>query len=130
LASFDFKDGQLRFIAKTKTTSPEFAGLNEPADLRLHPNQHIVYVNNRGEDSVVWFAVESGEPMRLGATPIAKSIHPGLAARSFAISPEGDFLLLADRPESNVKSFAIESDGSLTLQASINVDNCGFIEIA
>lgn len=130
LASFDFKDGQLSFIAKTKTTSREFVGLNEPADLRLHLNQRIVYVNNRGEDSVAWFDVDSGAPVRLGSTPIAKSIHPGLAARSFAISPEGDFLLLADRPESKVKSFAIEADGSLTLQASINVANCGFIEIA
>jgi 6-phosphogluconolactonase len=130
VASFAFEDGVLSFVSKTSTIASRYIGLNEPADLRLHPNENILYVNNRGEDSVAWFAVDAEKILtRVDDVKIAKSIHPGLAARSFAIASSGDFLLLADRPENKVKSYAIGPDGGLSWLSEIKVDNCGFIEL-
>jgi 6-phosphogluconolactonase len=130
LALFKFDAGTLVMIDKIKTVAAEFQGLNEPADVRIHPSGKFIYVNNRGEDSIAWFEKVSDKLVRKGHHPLAKSIHPGLAARSFMIAPTGDFLLLADRPVSEVKSFSISANGSLTLQTAINVPNCGFIEFS
>jgi 6-phosphogluconolactonase len=101
LASFDFDAdiGELHLVHKVSTLDPSYTGHNEPAEVRSHPHGGFVYVNNRGEDSVAWFRVDDdGQLTRAGHVSIAKSIHPGLAARSFAFAPSGGFILVADRP--------------------------------
>ncbi|MGF6876939.1 6-phosphogluconolactonase [Paraburkholderia sp. MM5477-R1] len=132
LASFDFDTatGRLRLLDRVSTVDEKHAGLNEPADVRVHPDGGFVYVNNRGEDSVAWFAVgKNGELDRRGHVSISKSIHPGLAARSFAFDPTGNFVLVADRPANLVKSYAVDrSNGSLHLLTEASVGDPAFIE--
>ncbi|MEF2071219.1 lactonase family protein [Consotaella aegiceratis] len=134
LMSFDFDatTGTLALLDKTSTVADSFDGYNEPADLRLHPNGSFAYVNNRGEDSVAWFSVdERGKLTRLGSVQLAKSVHPGLAARSFVLDPTGTFMLVADRPANLVRSFAVnEHDGSLSPLTEISVPEPAFIVFA
>lgn len=134
LASFDFSSatGELRPLDTQATVAPDFGGHNEPAEVRVHPNGRFVYVNNRGEDSVAWFGIGAGGALtRLGHVPLAKSIHPGLAARSFAFAPSGAFVLVADRPANLVRSYAVSGeDGSLRALAEIAVPNPAFIAFA
>ncbi|MCO1368647.1 lactonase family protein [Burkholderia multivorans] len=132
LASFDFDTatGRLRLRDRVSTVDGAYAGLNEPADVRVHPDGQFVYVNNRGEDSLAWFAAgKNGELTRRGHVSISKSIHPGLAARSFAFDPTGNFVLVADRPANLVRSYAVDrSNGSLHPLTEAPVHDPAFIE--
>ena len=60
LWSFDFdtSTGVLKFIDKQSTLSG-FKGRNEPATVQVHPNGKFVYMNNRGEDTIVWFSISA-----------------------------------------------------------------------
>lgn len=134
LASFNFdvSSGELQFLDKQSTVERTYEGLNEPAEVRVHPNGAFVYVNNRGEDSVAWLRIgPSGELSRLGHVPLAKSIHPGLAARNFTFDPTGSFVLVADRPADLIRSYAVKAeDGSLNPLTEAAVPNPAFIVFA
>lgn len=131
LASFDFDPatGELTQLDRVSTLGVEHEGLNEPADVRVHPNGRFVYVNNRGEDSLAWFAVDdAGRLERRGHVPLATSVHPGLAARSFSFDPSGTFLLVADRPADLVRSYAVDpDDGSLQHLTDIHVPSPAYV---
>ena len=133
IASFDFDatTGELRLLDQQSTVGSDYTGPNEPAEVRVHPNGKFVYVNNRGEDSVAWFPIGSGGTLsRLGHVPLAKSIHPGLAARNFTFAPDGSFVLVADRPANLIRSYAVDArDGSLQPLIEAHVVNPAFIEL-
>lgn len=134
LAALDFcpESGVLTLVSRVSTVSSGFSGLNEPAEVRAHPNGRFVYVNNRGEDSLAWFDLQQDAGLvRMGAVQLAKSLHPGLAARSFSFDPSGTFMLVADRPAHLVGSYAVSGiDGSLTHQADVAVPDPAYIEFA
>ena len=130
--AFDATSGKLRLLDKQPTTDQAYQGPNEPAEVRVHPAGALVYVNNRGEDSVAWFrAGPQGELTRLGHVSISRSVHPGLAARSFAFDPSGSFLLVADRPANLVRSYAVDvGTGSLHPLTEVAVADPAFIVFA
>ena len=134
LASFDFDTatGELRLISRCRTTLPTHVGLNEPAEVRVHPRGGYAYVNNRGEDSLAWFRIASdGTMSRRGSVALAKSIHPGLAARSFTFDPSASFMLVADRPANLVRSYAVSADdGGLSPLGEAKVLDPAFIAFA
>lgn len=126
---FDAKSGALERLHTVTTLGQPCERCNEPAEVRVHPAGGFVYVNNRGEDSLVWFSSDSeGVLSRLGSVPLATSIHPGLAARSFAFSPDGNFVLVADRPADLVRSYAVcVTTGALTPIAEVAVPDPAFV---
>ncbi|MFQ8432383.1 lactonase family protein [Amaricoccus sp. W119] len=130
--SFDRANGAIALIDRKSSVAAEFEGLNEPADLRLHPNGGFVYVNNRGEDSLAWFSIaEGGQLRREGHVPLAKSVHPGLAARSFAFDPAGSFVLVADRPANAVLAYRVDPrTGGLTRIGETPVSSPAFVAFA
>lgn len=124
VASFRLDErGVLSLLDRQSTLAPSFKGANEPAEIRVHPQGRYAYVNNRGEDTLAWFALaETGALMREGHVQLAKSIHPGLAARSFAFDPTGAFLLVADRPADLVRSYRVDAgSGALEEVAALSV---------
>ena len=120
---FDPQAGTLSRLNVVSTVAPAYDGHNEPAEVRVHPAGNLIYVNNRGEDSLAWFRTDAeGNLERLGAVGLARSVHPGLAARSFAIDPSGTFMLVADRPAHLVRSYAVcRGPGALTSLAQVHV---------
>lgn len=128
--AFDDRSGELRLLDQTGTTHTDHQGLNEPAEVRIHPNGRFVYVNNRGEDSLAWFGCDdNGQLTRLGHAPLAPSLHPGVAARNFTIDPTGSFMLVADRPAGLVRSYEVDSEtGSLTPLTEIAVPEPAFVQ--
>ena len=119
--SFDVSSGKLHLLDIVKTVKATFTGYNEPADVRVHPNGKFVYVNNRGEDTVTWFGVgPNGSLSWAGNVPLAKSLNPGVAARSFAFDPSGTFLLIADRPANAVKYCTVDgATGALSTPVAV-----------
>ncbi|MGW4591419.1 lactonase family protein [Amycolatopsis thermoflava] len=130
--AFDAASGELRPLDRVPTVASGYRGRNEPAEVRVHPRGGHVYVNNRGEDSLAWFRADpEGRLLRLGHVPLARSVHPGLAARSFAFDPTGTFLLLADRPAGLVRSFAVDAeDGQVRPLATVAVAEPSFVAFA
>lgn len=129
---FDAATGTVTLVDRVPTTAHGFNGPNEPAEVRVHPAGNIVYVNNRGEDSLAWFhAGPDGRLTREGHVALAASIHPGLAARSFAVDPHGRYLLMADRPADLVRSYAVQpGSGALTPLAELHVVNPAAVLLA
>ncbi|MEU6192250.1 lactonase family protein [Streptomyces sp. NPDC047061] len=134
LASFAFDPatGRLRPLDQVSTVAAGHEGLNEPAEVRVHPGGRFVYVNNRGEDSLAWFQVaDDGRLTRMGHVPVAASLHPGVAARSFAFDPSGSFMLVADRPADLVRAYGVHAaDGTLSPLAEVHVPQPAFVEFA
>jgi 6-phosphogluconolactonase len=130
--AFDAACGELSILDQVRTTEPSYDGVNEPAEVRVHPSGRFVYVNNRGEDSIAWFRIDNtGKLTRLGHVSIARSIHPGLAARSFALDPTGSFMLVADRPANLVRSYSVDgATGELAPLAEVPVLEPAFVSFA
>lgn len=131
LLRFDFAAGRAETLSSVSTLAEGSAVFNEPAEIRLHPDGHHVYVNNRGEDTLAWFEVLPGhELIWRGNVSLGKSLHPGVAARSFAFDPSGDFLLVADRPRNLVQSYAVDRrNGALTLRDQASVLQPAYVEM-
>lgn len=125
---FDAANGALTETSVITTLAGPIDRVNEPADIRVHPNGRTVYVNNRGEDAIAWFSLTAdGVLRREGDLPLTPSIHPGLAARSVAVSPQGDYLVVADRPAGLLRSYAIAPDGALTATTTLHIPGAAFV---
>lgn len=127
----DNETGVLTFIDKQSTIAPGFTGRNELATVKVHPNGKLVYVNNRGEDTIVCFKIaEDGKltksvSVSAGACPA----DPKDAVRDLQISPDGTFLLVPVRPDDVLRSYAIDPEtGNLTMLAEAPVENPVFIQ--
>ena len=133
LWSFDFdaSSGALRFIDKQSTLSG-FKGRNEPATLQIHPNGRFVYMNNRGEDTIVWFSISpDGHLRKAGKVSVSKSPDPKDATRAMTLAPSGAFLLVPDRPADVLRSYAVDpNDGSLKVLKEVPIQNPVFIQFA
>ena len=123
----DPQSGSLRELSTVPSTSPSFDGYNEPADIQVHPSGRYVVVNNRGEDSVVSFAVDdAGVLVFADRADLARSPHPGLAARCLRFDRHGS-LLVADRPADVVRSYRFDlASGSMTPASELPVSQPAF----
>jgi 6-phosphogluconolactonase len=132
LWSFDFcaETGVLKFIDKQSTLSG-FTGRNECATLQIHPNGRFVYMNNRGEDTVVWFSISpDGHLKKLGNVAVSKCpTDPKDATRCMTLSPDGKFLMVPDRPADVLRTFAINQEtGTPTDLTQVPVQNPVFVQ--
>lgn len=131
LAVFKFnpQTAEMTLTERLSTVTANYHGVNEPAHVCLHPTLPVVYVNNRGEDSLVWFSFsQSGQLRRAGSVSLSKSIHPGLAARSFCFSPCGEYFLIADRSANLLRMYQVDStDGRLSWFTELSIPDPAFV---
>jgi len=134
LWSFDFdsESGVLKFIDKQSTLSG-FTGRNEPATLQILPNGRFVYMNNRGEDTIVWFNISpDGHLKKVGKVEVSKCpTDPANATRCMTLSPDGSFLMVPDRPADVIRTYAVDANtGNLKALTEVPVQNPVFIQFA
>jgi len=96
----------------------------------VHPNGRFVYMNNRGQDDVVWYSIsEDGHLKKAGRVELSKSEDPKDATRCMTLSPDGAFLLVPDRPADVLRSYAADPNGgSLKALTEVPVENPVFIQ--
>ena len=126
LASFDFNQetGELHEIDRISTVAPGFVGRNEPATLRVHPSGKYIYVNNRGEDTIITVTVDAdGKLKREHAFQIGKSADPGIATRQLELTPDAKYMFVPERPAYVVRVLSVNDDGTLTDVGSTPIDN-------
>lgn len=110
---YDAEDGQLDEVQTLSTVPEDFDGAAASADIHVHPSGDFLYVSNRGDaNDVVHYAIDedSGRLTEVGRQ--GTSIQ---WPRNFALSPSGQYLLVANRRGDSVIVFQVDSDtGALT----------------
>jgi 6-phosphogluconolactonase len=117
-------DGRLGASTRPLSTLPSgFTGANTTAEILLHPSGRFLFGTNRGHDSIVRLRVEpDGSLAVLGHEP-----SRGDGPRSMALTPDGDFLLVANQRSRDVQVFAVDpTDGSLAHVSAITTDADAF----
>jgi 6-phosphogluconolactonase len=110
--SYDAARGALTLVQTVATLPADFKDLNAVAEIRMHPNGRFVYASNRGHDSIAVFARDPDQ-----GTLSLVQIEPcgGKYPRNFALSPDGHWLLCANRDTNNVVVFRVDgATGRLT----------------
>lgn len=128
--NFDSETGVLTFADKKSTVAEGFNGRNELATVQVTPDGKYVYVNNRGEDTIVGYSIAAdGKLTKILSMGVGKCpADPKDAVRDMKISPDGSFLLVPVRPDNVVRSYAIGADGSLTAITEQPANNPVFIQ--
>jgi len=114
-------DSNYEEIQVVSTLDADFDGESFCADLHLSPDGKFLYGSNRGENTIVIFAVNatSGELELVGR----ESVH-GDWPRNFTIDPSGEFLLVANKKTSNIAVFKRDVEkGTLTFLNETNHPN-------
>jgi 6-phosphogluconolactonase len=98
---------------QTISTLPRgFSGENTTAEIAVHPSGHFLYGSNRGDDSIVVFAVDQGTG-RL--TFVERVSTQGKTPRNFALDPSGRWLLAANQDSNSITTFRVnQKTGRLT----------------
>lgn len=107
----DTTTGALTSGATVPTLPADFAGTNICAEIRFHPNGRFLYGSNRGHDSLVVFALSENGALRLVEIVPCGGRNP----RNFELSPDGAWLVCANRDSNNLASFKVDpASGRLT----------------
>jgi 6-phosphogluconolactonase len=113
--SFDPTAGTLTPI-ETKSTLPGgFAGTDTAAEVWVHPSGAWLFGSNRGDDSIVLFAID---PVTGKLTPKGHTKTGGHHPRDFTLDPTGAFLYVANQKSDLIAPFRFDaSSGSLVAGA-------------
>jgi 6-phosphogluconolactonase (cycloisomerase 2 family) len=109
--------GTLEPVQILPTLPPSHTGDNTGSEIAVAPAGGVVYVSNRGHDSIAAFAVE--RPTGLLA-PLGWEATRGRKPRFFALDPTGRFLYAANEGSDTIVCFRIDA-ASGRLRAADNV---------
>jgi 6-phosphogluconolactonase len=99
-------------IGSVSTLPDGFSGRNDDAEIEVHPSGKFLYASNRGEDSIVVFAID---PAKGTLTKVQDVPTGGKEPRSFAIDPTGKLLFVANENSDDIVIFRIDAKtGHLT----------------
>ena len=116
VTAFSFNQSQSAFT-KMQTISSVgegFTGFNKSADIHIHPSSRFLYASNRGDsNSIAVYTIDENT----GLLSLTEIEDEGVAwPRNFTISPNGLFLLCANRDDDSITVYKIDQQtGALTL---------------
>lgn len=98
-----------KIVRAVPAFSSEFQGPSTPSELTLDASGNILYVANRGSDSITVFGVDEsgGIELRGGQASV------GSGPRDITVDPSGRFLAAANCDSGDVVMFGIDADSSL-----------------
>lgn len=112
--SYSAANGDLQELQTVSTLPKDFKGANDTAEIEVHPSGRFLYGSNRGQDSVVLFAID---PAKGTLTNAGFTLTRGKTPRNFAIDPTGHWLFAENHESDNFVIFKIdEKTGQLTPQ--------------
>jgi 6-phosphogluconolactonase len=104
--------GAFRAVQTISTLPEDFKGPNLGAEIKIAPSGRFVYASNRGDDSLVIYAVDQ-ETGKLSV--VGHESSQGIGPRDFTIDPSGALLLVANQDTDTVVTFWINQEsGRLT----------------
>lgn len=116
LYTLDSTAGTLTEVQTVPTTPSGFSGTNTAAEVWVHPSGSWVLASNRGDDSIVVFAIDPTTG-KVSSPTFTKS--GGTTPRDFTIDPTGRFVFAANQDSGNVVPFTFDATtGALTAAGS------------
>jgi 6-phosphogluconolactonase len=103
--NYDEKTGALQELQTLSTLPKDFKGASTCAEVQISPSGKFLYGSNRGDDSIVIFAVSQTDGT---LTYVGHESTQGKIPRSFEIDPQGNFLLAANQDTDNIVIFGID----------------------
>lgn len=102
---YDAEAGHLHTIETVPTLPSDFTGDNSCAEIAVSGNGMYLYGSNRGHDSIVVYAIDSGS----GRLTLVEHVSTeGKHPRHFALTPGGRFLIAANRDTNNIAIFRVD----------------------
>ena len=112
ISVFSVNGGTLKEIQQISTLPADFNGRNTTAEIAIDRDGRFVYVSNRGDDSVVVYAVDPNKGT-LSFNQRAPSL--GKTPRNITIDPSGAYLFAANQGSGNITVFKRDaSSGKLS----------------
>jgi 6-phosphogluconolactonase len=110
--AWDSVRGTLTEIETVSTLPDGFKGVNNCAEIGVHPNGKFLYASNRGHDSLAVFGIDA----RTGRLTLVEHVPTqGNSPRNFAFDPTARWLLVTNHGSDNAVVFRIdENTGRLT----------------
>jgi 6-phosphogluconolactonase len=102
---YDAAAGRLEEL-QTMTTLPGFSANNKAAELAVNADGTLLYVSNRGHDSIYTFAID---PQKFTLSPAADFPTLGETPRHFAIDPSGQYLFAANEGTNDIAIFKVHA---------------------
>jgi 6-phosphogluconolactonase len=99
---FAVDGGHLKEIQQISTLPPDFNGRNTTAEIAIDRAGRFVYVSNRGDDSIMVYAVDPAH----GTLSVRERVDSlGKSPRNITIDPSGRYLFAANQASDNVVIF-------------------------
>jgi len=100
---FDRASGKLTVIDIRSTLPEGWRGTNLAADIHVAPSGSVLYVSNRGHNSVAVFSVST----RAGAVALEQTVSTaGDWPRNFSLDPTGRWLVVANQRSGSINVLA------------------------
>lgn len=118
---YDAAAGRMSAVQTVSTVPEDFDGAARSADIHVHPSGRFLYASNRGDaNDVVAYRIDEATGRLTEVDRQAASVS---WPRNFALSPAGEFLLVANRRADSLTIFRVDpSTGALTnTGASVSV---------
>jgi 6-phosphogluconolactonase len=104
--AFSSADATLRQLQDVRTTPADFSGANTLAEVLVDRAGKVVYVSNRGHDSVAIYAID---PAKNTVSLVEYVPTGGKTPWNITLDPTGSFLFAANRMSSNVAVFRVDA---------------------
>jgi 6-phosphogluconolactonase len=98
--------GALQELETVSTLPAHYDGPNMTAEVGIHPSGKYLYASNRGNDTVVLFAVDSAKGT---LTYIEEQNTGGKTPRHFGIEPSAQHLVIANQDSDTLVVYRIDA---------------------
>lgn len=103
--AWDSRTGTLRPQATISTGAPDYTGPRSAAELAVSADGRFLYVSNRGEDSLVVYAIQ---PATGALREVQRIAAQGKGPWSFSLDPSGRWILIANEASSAIAVLKVD----------------------
>jgi 6-phosphogluconolactonase len=104
VSTINQEDGSLNRIQKISTLPEDFKEKSHCADIHITSNGKFLYASNRGHNSIAIFAVAIDGTLTLIGNESVRGDWP----RNFTLSPDDNYLLVANQNSNNIVVFGVD----------------------
>ena len=101
ISQIENKDGNYSVLNSFSILPEGFTDFSKAADIHASADGKFIYASNRGHDSIAILEVQEDGSLKLVANEPTKGKDP----RNFQISPDGNFILVANQNGNNLISY-------------------------
>jgi 6-phosphogluconolactonase len=117
LSAYGYENGKLSLLKYYELSNIGDDVSSTGAELHIHPSGEYIYATSRGADCISLFTIDLDSGQLINTQTITTG---GSTPTSFAISPQGNSIIVGNQLSNSITSFLInKDDGKLTLMDSI-----------